>query len=181
VKLGPGDMVEIPIGVQHGVQVLGTDPVVMFESVIVDFKVSRWVIASDGLENVAKKLKSPGSRDPAQKTRQTQKPSDLSEDECTRIRNSLQDLKKCDIVVECCLFQQDKFQILYYSDKDETTVRRHINESDVELSDGDKLELVKLKAPLKFRSTCLAAGDPIHKVDSSTFSIGAFVEVGQVN
>ena len=48
VKLGPGDMVEIPIGVQHGVQVLGTDPVVMFESVIVDFKVSRWVIASDG-------------------------------------------------------------------------------------------------------------------------------------
>jgi quercetin dioxygenase-like cupin family protein len=63
-KLGPGDMVEIPIGVQHGVRVLGTEPCVMFESAIVDLKVARWNAAADGgppsLEKVASKLKSLG-------------------------------------------------------------------------------------------------------------------------
>lgn len=62
-KLGPGDMVEIPIGVQHSVTVPGPDVCVLFESAIVDLNVTRWNEAADGqisLENVAKKLKSLG-------------------------------------------------------------------------------------------------------------------------
>lgn len=62
-QLGPGDMVEIPIGVQHGVRVVGSEPCVMFESAVVDLNVSRWNAKADGpvsLESVAKKLKSLG-------------------------------------------------------------------------------------------------------------------------
>ena len=62
-QLGPGDMVEIPSGVQHGVRVMGTDPCIMFESAVVDLNISHWKASVDGpltLENVAKKLKSLG-------------------------------------------------------------------------------------------------------------------------
>jgi len=62
-QLGPGDMVEIPIGVTHKVSVPGTVPCVLFESAIVDLTVSHWNAATDGqlsMENVAKKLKSLG-------------------------------------------------------------------------------------------------------------------------
>jgi len=62
-QLGPGDMVEIPTGVQHGVRVVGSEPCIMFESAVVDLNVSHWKVQADGpltLENVAKKLKSMG-------------------------------------------------------------------------------------------------------------------------
>jgi len=62
-QLGPGDMVEIPTGVQHGVRVLGSEPCTMFESAVVDLNISHWKAQVDGpltLENVAKKLKSMG-------------------------------------------------------------------------------------------------------------------------
>jgi len=62
-QLGPGDMVEIPTGVQHGVRVLGSEPCIMFESAIVDLNIAHWKEKVDGpltLENVAKKLKSLG-------------------------------------------------------------------------------------------------------------------------
>ena len=62
-QLGPGDMVEIPTGVQHGVRVIGTEPCIMFESAVVDLNISQWKAKVDGpltLENVAKKLKSMG-------------------------------------------------------------------------------------------------------------------------
>jgi quercetin dioxygenase-like cupin family protein len=62
-QLGPGDMVEIPIGVQHSVSVPGPEPCVLFESAIVDLNVAHWNPKADGqltLENIAKKLKSLG-------------------------------------------------------------------------------------------------------------------------
>ena len=62
-QLGPGDMVEIPTGVQHGVRVVDSEPCVMFESAIVDLNISQWKPIVDGpltLENVAKKLKTMG-------------------------------------------------------------------------------------------------------------------------
>jgi quercetin dioxygenase-like cupin family protein len=61
--LGPGDMVEIPIGVEHSVSIPGTEPCVLFESAIVDLNVMHWNPVVDRqltMENVAKKLKSLG-------------------------------------------------------------------------------------------------------------------------
>jgi len=62
-QLVPGDMVEIPTGVQHGVRVMGAEPCIMFESAVVDLNISKWKAKVDGpltLENIAKKLKSMG-------------------------------------------------------------------------------------------------------------------------
>lgn len=63
IILNPGDMLEIPMGITHKMEVIGSEPVVALEGVLGGLKVDSWDVSRDGafsIENLGKKLKARG-------------------------------------------------------------------------------------------------------------------------